>query len=97
MSNAIDPDLAKRVPEHGASVHDTAAPGDRLAPVNAVRREMDRHHPIVPLGHRIRSARANHAEHFEASRRILLLEIEPDRARVTAARLHDIGRGPHIQ
>src|SRR6266540_2232881 len=97
MADAINPDLAERVPEDSASVHHSAALGERVAPMNAIRREMDRHDPIVPFGHWIRCTSANHAKHLETSRRILLLQIKPYRARVPSARLDDVGLWLHIK
>src|SRR5207244_12274709 len=61
LTDAVDPHPAERIPEHSAPIHEAATPGDGVAPVDAIRREMDRHNPIVPAGDRIdrKSTRLN--------------------------------------
>src|SRR6185436_13803638 len=96
VADGEDPDVAKWVEKDRAAIDDAAALAG-IRPVDAVARKVQRHDPVVPARLRTRAARAYDAEHLETPLSILLLIIEPDGARISAARYDDVGTRLHIE
>src|SRR5262249_39070562 len=84
------PDVAEGIEKDRAAIDDPAALAG-IRPMDAVAREMQRHDPIVPTRLRTRAAGADHAERLEASFRVFLVVIEPNRAGIATAGEDDIG------
>src|SRR5262249_23092512 len=89
VAETVNPHLAERVPEDGRAITARAGAQDSLAPVNAIRREMDRQPEPARLAVR--------AEHLVASFRVLFLQIEPDRGGIPAVGLYNAGPLAEVQ
>src|SRR5262245_61354672 len=89
-TEAVDPDLAKRIVEDGGAVAAEAAARDHVGPVKAVGGEVQVQSPGFSLA-------ANGAEHLEAALGVFFSKIEPDGIGVAAAGLDDVGALVAIQ